>query len=341
MTFSRTTHELSADARRTFLKPLLRSSALWAVLCAGHATAQSGSTTPRESATPDASSTDAPSISKGAPDGSASGEPEEASTEQPSTEEAPDKTAATPAAACFPACRSGYFCHLGQCISQCNPPCNSDQHCVSGECYLAVAPDSREPTVRSTAHAADTAAPLGLSDSASHAMGSVGITFRLGLAGQGKQHLEIDGASAVLRRRLGLMASLGINLLDGRGFGIDLNLTVRRYADSDLGYDYAYGTLTFEPTFGGRFQLAPSLYMFVGLGPRLGVDWLRRSQEKGFVSGARAPLQVTYYLTPSLALSGEVGVGAEFVLWSYDAVDEYDDDSSGTSAGPIYDLSLG
>jgi hypothetical protein len=41
--------------------------------------------------------------------------------------------------ACFPACRSGYVCHKGGCISACNPPCAAGETCTSaGECVSAV-----------------------------------------------------------------------------------------------------------------------------------------------------------------------------------------------------------
>src|SRR5687768_15033305 len=36
------------------------------------------------------------------------------------------------APACFPACRAGYFCHQGSCVSMCNPPCPSNQVCIDG-----------------------------------------------------------------------------------------------------------------------------------------------------------------------------------------------------------------
>jgi hypothetical protein len=36
------------------------------------------------------------------------------------------------APACFPACREGFFCDRGRCISQCNPPCPGSQICVGG-----------------------------------------------------------------------------------------------------------------------------------------------------------------------------------------------------------------
>lgn len=47
---------------------------------------------------------------------------------------------------CFPACRDGYLCHLGQCISACNPACGEGERCTSaGECVAAVAPAPASP----------------------------------------------------------------------------------------------------------------------------------------------------------------------------------------------------
>ena len=41
-------------------------------------------------------------------------------------------------ATCVPACRSGFVCHSGQCISACNPPCPAGYACgVGGECVAA------------------------------------------------------------------------------------------------------------------------------------------------------------------------------------------------------------
>jgi hypothetical protein len=40
--------------------------------------------------------------------------------------------AAPVAVACFPACRDGFTCHQGQCISQCNPACPAGLECVEG-----------------------------------------------------------------------------------------------------------------------------------------------------------------------------------------------------------------
>jgi hypothetical protein len=49
--------------------------------------------------------------------------------------------------ACFPACRPGYICHEGQCVSMCNPPCAEDHVCVDGvRCELPSEPaPAREP----------------------------------------------------------------------------------------------------------------------------------------------------------------------------------------------------
>lgn len=53
---------------------------------------------------------------------------------------------------CVPACRSGYFCHDGQCISRCNPPCPSGSTCQdNGECAVAStapAPSAAGPGLR-------------------------------------------------------------------------------------------------------------------------------------------------------------------------------------------------
>ena len=35
-------------------------------------------------------------------------------------------------AACFPACRDGFTCYSGQCVSLCNPPCPNGLECVEG-----------------------------------------------------------------------------------------------------------------------------------------------------------------------------------------------------------------
>lgn len=45
------------------------------------------------------------------------------------------------AASCIPACRDGFICHGGQCVSACNPPCASGQVCRgAGTCAWEPAP---------------------------------------------------------------------------------------------------------------------------------------------------------------------------------------------------------
>lgn len=63
---------------------------------------------------------------------------------------------------CFPACRTGYLCHAGQCVSACNPPCGAAETCTSaGECISAAPPAPNVfvgeplPTVAATAQTPD------------------------------------------------------------------------------------------------------------------------------------------------------------------------------------------
>lgn len=70
--------------------------------------------------------------------------------------------AETGGGACFPACRSGYLCHRGSCISACNPPCAAGETCTSaGECIPTVSPATNvfvgepPPAVVATAPTAD------------------------------------------------------------------------------------------------------------------------------------------------------------------------------------------
>lgn len=69
-------------------------------------------------------------------------------TEAPASEPAPAEQPATSsletpalvqAAECMPACRSGYLCHEGACVSACNPACAEGETCTtSGECRAPV-----------------------------------------------------------------------------------------------------------------------------------------------------------------------------------------------------------
>src|SRR5262245_27899863 len=64
----------------------------------------------------------------------------------PSEAGAPALGAPPPAAACEPACRAGYSCVQGQCVSSCNPPCSPGDVCTStGECVPGAAQSERVP----------------------------------------------------------------------------------------------------------------------------------------------------------------------------------------------------
>ena len=49
-------------------------------------------------------------------------------------------------AECYPACRAGYFCSAGQCVSACNPPCAAGEVCSStGQCVPGAEVTAPEP----------------------------------------------------------------------------------------------------------------------------------------------------------------------------------------------------
>lgn len=50
----------------------------------------------------------------------------------PTAAAAPAATVPARSAACYPACRDGFTCYRGQCVSLCNPPCPSGLECVEG-----------------------------------------------------------------------------------------------------------------------------------------------------------------------------------------------------------------
>jgi hypothetical protein len=77
-------------------------------------------------------------------------------------------------AACFPACRAGYLCHEGQCVSACNPPCGVGETCTAaGECRAAVLiapapPESETPSALPPPNAVQTTADPGWARGASY-----------------------------------------------------------------------------------------------------------------------------------------------------------------------------
>jgi hypothetical protein len=65
---------------------------------------------------------------------------------QPAEPPPPPPPLSTTDADCYPACRRGFVCSMGECVSRCNPPCAAGQQCLeTGEC---VAPESpAQPSV--------------------------------------------------------------------------------------------------------------------------------------------------------------------------------------------------
>jgi hypothetical protein len=78
--------------------------------------------------------------------------------------DAPDLLAQTAADDCLPACRSGFVCVRGQCVSACNPPCPAGQQCVNAECVYAAQsapPPAMSPPPAGPPAAAPAPAPYG------------------------------------------------------------------------------------------------------------------------------------------------------------------------------------
>jgi hypothetical protein len=95
---------------------------------------------------------------------------------------------ATPA--CFPACREGFTCSQGQCVSLCNPACPAGLECVEGRRCEPPAPSS--PAARPYEPPPP---PVKELDERSHAL----LGFHLGLPG----NLDVDGRARDLDTTLG------------------------------------------------------------------------------------------------------------------------------------------
>ncbi len=67
-----------------------------------------------------------------------------------------------PAVSCQPACRSGYTCVEGRCVSACNPPCAANEVCATGGACVTSAP---AVSYAETVKVAATPAPAPESDS--------------------------------------------------------------------------------------------------------------------------------------------------------------------------------
>ena len=119
------------------------------------------------------------------------GSPPTASSAPAAAPVAPAPSAAqASAAACFPACRDGFTCYSGQCVSLCNPPCPSGLECVDGH--------RCEPPLPGSTNARPyepPAPPVKEFEERSHAL----LGFHLGLPGS----LSTDGAAHDLDTTLG------------------------------------------------------------------------------------------------------------------------------------------
>lgn len=88
--------------------------------------------------------------------GAESSDPNPADDWSPAQEAEP--AASSEMAECVPACRAGFTCHQGRCISACNPPCQGAEVCtVERQCVLPA--QAAPPPAHSIATEAQSAAP--------------------------------------------------------------------------------------------------------------------------------------------------------------------------------------
>jgi hypothetical protein len=67
-------------------------------------------------------------------------------------------------ASCFPACRRGYLCHAGTCVSECNPPCGAGETCEAAQCVLRTS--AAPPTTKSSSSPSSTSSEITQPDKA-------------------------------------------------------------------------------------------------------------------------------------------------------------------------------
>ena len=67
--------------------------------------------------------------------------------------------AAPPVVECVPACRTGFLCVQGQCVSSCNPPCAANETCTANGQCIAAAPTTVPASTPVPASAAVTPPP--------------------------------------------------------------------------------------------------------------------------------------------------------------------------------------
>lgn len=236
--------------------------------------------------------------------------PEPATTEAASAVPAATDAAAaaSPEAACFPACRTGYLCSAGQCISACNPACGAGERCTAtAECVTDLPPPpppaylgtSRPPPPPPRGGGVHTHDGFMLRATLGFGGGSMTERYRGDVFGTGSTSGDIDYAGGGFR--------LGIDV----GGALSESLTVHGRL--------SIGTIDEPSTF---------------------IDGADYDTPRGtVVTTALLGVGLTYTFMPlNLYLTGVVGLAG---IGVHDDDPDTEDDAGEGSAGPGVDLDVG
>lgn len=221
----------------------------------------------------------------------------------------------------MPACREGYTCVEGQCVSACNPPCNAGERCVDGmRCeayrqyptgtapvYYAPPPAQRAPRPGARKHDGFMLRlSLGLgAGAAAYENGSEDVV----LSGFSPSFAIDAGASPI--ENLVLHARIATFLLDGA----TADLSIDGDNDPDFNEDYdgeSYGTWLFGPAV--TYYVMPINLYFTGvfgLSGFTGDDGIRDDDESELGWGANIDIGKEWWLGSSwgLGAAGRVWLG--------------------------------
>lgn len=204
----------------------------------------------------------------------------EAPASIPSTASATDDATTVPTdnAQCFPACRAGFLCHSGQCVSRCNPACAEGFECT--EALTCVSPTSKTEPAEPALPPKRTASP---DDDRPRYHDGFYLQLALGLMAAGGEAKGFDdgsgkidfvGSGPRVHTALGFTVANGLVIggllgLEGHELRVkDTNDDLVFAADSATTDLLAFSDWYFMPDFGfhGQLALGPSFISLKGDG---------------------------------------------------------------------------
>lgn len=162
----------------------------------------------------------------------------------------PTSPSSPPVTECFPACRAGYLCHQGQCVSACNPACAPTEMCtLDGTCVANPAVAAPAPVPVTPAPVAVTPTPVPVTATplvdvrpADPKVGGTNLHVNaLGVLQFGLiPRLELGGSSTLLLGahlfNTGVASYVAIGGDDEKfSYGYGGNVGLRHYTDSQRG----------------------------------------------------------------------------------------------------------